>query len=124
MSLYEVYAGDGVTPISDPAATPQPVYASWQGAVIGKFASGKKRRSAAVTVEWRFPLLSPDEYQTLIANIPEDEPVTFKTFVQAHGTTPASWVKATGWADPILSGTEHEGEYYGVFVKFTNVVQV
>lgn len=124
MSLYELYAPDDVTPISSPAATPQPIYASWQSAIIGRFASGKARTSAYTLVEWRFDRLTPTEYQTLIQNRPDDGLITFKTFVQAHGGTAGAWVKASGYMDPILSGTEHEGEYYGVFVRFERVVQV
>lgn len=124
MANYELYLADGTTPISSPAATPQPIYASWQTSQIGRFASGRPRVSAYAQVEWRFDTLSPAEYQTLIQNRPSDGLVTIKTFVQAHGSTAASWVKATGYMDPVLSGVEHEGEYRGVFVRFTRVVLV
>lgn len=124
MANYELMAPDNVTPISSPAATPQPIYASWESAIIGRFASGRPRLSAYVQVEWRFDRLSAAEYQTLIQNRPADGLITFKTFVQAHGGTAGAWVKASGYMDPILSGTEHEGEYYGVFVRFERVVQV
>ena len=121
---YELYLPDNTTPISSPAATPQPIYASWETKEIGRFASGKPRYSGTVRVEWRFGTLSAAQYQTLIENRPDDGAITFKTFRQAHGGTATAWVKCAGIMDQILGGTEFEGEYYGVFAVFERVVTV
>lgn len=124
MANYELYAPDGVTPISSPATTPQPIYASFETRPIGRFASGEPRYSGTHRVEWRFATLDATAYQTLIANRPASGPIVFKTFRQAHGGTAAQWVKCSGYMDAVISGTELEGEYYGVFVVFERVVVV
>lgn len=124
MANYELYAPDGVTPISSPAATPQPIYASFESRQIGVFANGSPRLSAYRRVEWRFGRLTATEYQTLIANRPDDGVLNFKTWRQAVGATPAQYVKCAGVMGPITSGTENEGEYYGVSVVFDRVLVV
>ena len=114
---YELYEDDNTTPI----AIPQPNYATWQTVMLPGYTNGVRRVSRYRSVRWEFDRMSKAEYETLTANRPDSGLMQFKTYRGAVGATPGEWVQCVGIMAPIISGNEHEGDIYGVFIEWSRV---
>lgn len=114
---YELYEDDNTTPI----VIPQPTYATWQTVTLDAYTNGVQRVSRYRAVRWEFGRMTNDEYETLIANRPASGIMQFKTYRGAVGATPGEWVQCAGIMAPIISGNEHDGEIYGVFIEWSRV---
>lgn len=117
---FRLYQSDNTTPVT----IPQPEVATWKTIDRPAFSDGGKRKSAFVTVEWRFKAaLSAADFQLLTTYRPDSGKLQFETWKKPVGAVAGQFVKCEGIMDE-PEGVERDGRYNAVAVRFTGVRQV
>lgn len=119
MANYELYDA-AMTPI----VIPQPRRATWESVPLGTFADGTPRVSRFKLVTWQFGPLSAAEYQTFLRYRPPDGVMRFRTWKRPSGGVAAQFVTVRGVMPETIPGVEQDGEYQGVSIAWTRVVEV
>lgn len=101
----------------------QPLTASWETIARGTFADGTPRVSGYKRVVWTFDRLTAAQYQVLV-NARLSGRQTFETWRRPQGATAGAFVVCTGIMGETIPGVLRDGEYYGVTVTWTMVVEV
>ena len=121
MADFELYQDDDVTPI----AIARPRRATWEREQVDRRADGTPRLAKYARVVWDFAPLVESQYQVFIANRPDDGAMTFKTYRQAVGGTPAAFVQCAGIMEPVASGMRRsDGLIHGVQITWLMVEEV
>ncbi len=118
--MYALFMQDNITQIP----LPDPRNATWQRVERGKNGDGSTRYARGVVVEWefRYPLTAA-QFQALTANRPPSGNIRFVTWRKPVGAAAGAMVTVEGVMDE-PSGVFMRGEFHGVSVRFTQVVEV
>lgn len=103
-------------------AIAQPRHATWETIARGTFADGTPRVSGYKAVVWTFGRLTATQYQTLV-NARLSGRQTFETWQRPEGATAGAFVVCTGIMGETLPGLQVNGEYVGVKVFWSMVVE-
>lgn len=117
---YQLYQADNRTPI----AIPQPLRSTFETVQMGAFADGTPRVSRYKTVTWKFAPMTAAQYQTFIQNRPPDGKMWFTTWKRPTGGVAGQFVTVSGIMPETIPGVEQDGEYHGVSITWTRVVEV
>lgn len=117
---YRLYQQDNTTPV----AIPQPNADDWGTVDRPPFNDGGKRKSAFVTVEWRYRRpISQAAFQLFTTYRPDSGKIQFETWKKPAGAVAGQFVKCEGIMDE-PTGILQDGEYHSVRLRFTAVRQV
>jgi hypothetical protein len=100
----------------------QPLTATWESIARGTFADGTPCVSAYRRVVWTFDRLTATQYQTLVQSRLTGRQ-TFETWKRPNGATAGAFVVCTGIMAETIPGVLRDGEYNGVTVTWTMVVE-
>lgn len=118
---YQLYAGDGITPLT----TPQPTGATWQTVDRGTFANGVQRVALGKKVVWTYkrPITAAQYQQLVVARLPGRQ--TIETWRRPEGAVAGQFVRCTAIMAETIPGVQLDGgDYHGVVVTFTDVREV
>jgi hypothetical protein len=115
---FSLYQADGTTPI----AIAQELDATWETIPRGAFGDGTTRVARYKRVAWRFPRLTAAQYQVLVQSRQVGRQ-TFETWKRPEGAVAGAFVVCTGIMGETIGATLGEGEYHGVTVTWTMVVE-
>jgi len=117
--MYKLYAQDAVTVVP----VPGPNRATFEQVSRGFNGDGSERIARKAVVRWEYrAAIAAADFQKFVANRAANGLLTFETWRGPTGATAGAFVKVRGrLALTDITGTERDGEYAGVALKFTQV---